>query len=223
MPGGGTITFRTRNGPDGEVTVTLEDTGEGMTAEVLQRATEPFYTTKAAGKGTGIGLAMVYGTVQAHHGAMTLDSKVGSGTRVELTFPGSARRPDSPAPVERGPEAAKLRVLVVDDDDMLRESVCEVLAFQGHEAEAAGGGQEALDALARGGSYDLIVLDLNMPGMSGAEALPRILELRPGQRILVASGFTDGAAKGLLDGRPSVRTISKPFTSQELALKLRAW
>jgi CheY-like chemotaxis protein len=108
----------------------------------------------------------------------------------------------------------------VDDDELLRESVSDILTWQGHRAECAGGGQEALDALASGADFDLVILDLNMPGMSGAETLPRILEMRPGQRILVSSGYSEGISASLLEGRPMVHTLDKPFTSKELARKI---
>jgi PAS domain S-box-containing protein len=220
MPGGGTLTLRTRAGKDGRVEVSVEDTGEGMDPEVAQRATEPFFTTKPSGKGTGLGLSMAYGTVQAHKGTLTIESSPGRGTVVRLAFPEGSGAPRSVAAPVEAPTVEGLRILLVDDDELLRESVSDILTWQGHRAECAGGGQEALDALASGADFDLVILDLNMPGMSGAETLPRILEMRPGQRILVSSGYSEGISASLLEGRPMVHTLDKPFTSKELARKI---
>jgi PAS domain S-box-containing protein len=220
MSGGGTLTLRTFRGGAGQVEVTVEDTGEGMDAEVAQRATEPFFTTKPSGKGTGLGLSMAYGTVQAHKGSLGIESVPGQGTKVRLAFPEAPGPDPAPAALAEAPALAGLRILLVDDDELLRESVGDILAWQGHRTECASGGQEALDLLAAGEEFDLVILDLNMPGMSGAEALPRILELRPGQNVLVSSGYSEGISASLLEGRPSVHTLDKPFTSKELARKI---
>jgi len=221
MPEGGSITVRTRNGEDGTVTVEFQDTGVGMPPEVMERATEPFFTTKPAGKGTGLGLAMAYGTVQAHRGTLALSSQPGLGTRVRMVFPGSRERP---VPVHEDAGKARapgLSILLIDDDEMLRESISDVLTWQGHRAEGVPGGQEGLARLAEGHTYDLVILDLNMPGLSGHEVLPRLLAMRPDQRVLISSGYSDGSVKDLLEGRPNVRALSKPFTTQELDRKIR--
>ena len=221
MPEGGSLVLRTRNGPERTVVVEFQDTGEGMTEDVLQRVTEPFFTTKPAGKGTGLGLAMTYGTVQAHQGTLTFSSQRGAGTQVRMVFPG-VRAASTPAPEVGGGAAQRgLHILLVDDDAMVREAMTEVLTFQGHLPDCAEGGQEALDLLALGTPFDLIILDLNMPGLSGQDVLPHILAMRPGQRVLLSSGYTEASIKGLLEGRPSVRSLSKPFTIHELSLKIR--
>jgi PAS domain S-box-containing protein len=217
MPGGGLLAIQTRNGGDGSVEVEVRDTGEGMTEEVSRRATEPFFTTKPAGKGTGLGLAMVYGTVQAHKGALDIQSRPGEGTLVRMTFPGTDARPRAPGPErEEGPASPK-RILLVDDDAFLRESVAEVLAWQGHEVVCVPGGAEALERLAQDEPFDLVILDMNMPGLSGGETLPRILGIRPDQRVLVSTGYTDRDLKVLTRGNPLIRLLAKPFTTKELA------
>jgi CheY-like chemotaxis protein len=109
----------------------------------------------------------------------------------------------------------------VDDDELLRESVTDVLHWQGHEVSCVASGLEALDALALDAAYDLVILDLNMPGMSGAQTLPRILELRPGQRVLVSSGFVDGPVKDMVEKRANLGLLHKPFSVQELGRKIR--
>ncbi|HLO66030.1 MAG TPA: ATP-binding protein [Holophaga sp.] len=223
MPGGGAITLRTRNLPGGRVELVVEDTGEGMPEEVIRRAAEPFFTTKPAGKGTGMGLAMVYGTLQAHGGELDIRSEPGRGTRVAFRLPCTGSRPEVPPEAPAAPAvspARGLRILVVDDDELMRESAEDVLAWQGHQPEGVGGAREALERLDAGEAYDVVILDLNMPGMSGLEALPEILERRPGQRILVASGYTDAPTRARLEGFPRVGTLPKPFSAEELARRL---
>jgi len=220
MPGGGAITLRTRNLEGGRVELAVEDTGEGMPEEVIRRAAEPFFTTKPAGKGTGMGLARVYGTLQAHGGELEIRSEPGRGTRVAFLLPCTGRRPEAPPEPPPAPPARGLRVLVVDDDELMRESAEDVLAWQGHQAEGVGGAREALEKLAAGESYDVVILDLNMPGMSGLEALPALLEHRPGQRILVASGYADAPTRARLEGFPRVGLLPKPFSAEELARRL---
>jgi len=142
---------------------------------------------------------------------------------VRLVLPGCDLAPSVAAPASAGPLAKGLRILLVDDDEMLREAVSDVLAWQGHVPSSAGGGEEALLRLAAGETFDLVILDLNMPGLTGAETLPRLLALRPDQKVLLASGYTDGSVRELLEGRPNVRSLGKPFTTQELARKITDW
>jgi signal transduction histidine kinase len=162
MPDAGRLTLQTGNG-EGEVLVRVEDTGIGMTAEVLQKALDPFFTTKPVGKGTGLGLSMVYGIVKAHKGRLDLHSEPGRGTRVSLAFPISQGadpgRPD-PAGALRAPEAdagPAGSVLLVDDDDFLRGPMQELLAALGHQAALAALGHQA--ALAASGEEALALLE----------------------------------------------------------------
>ncbi len=198
-----------------------------MAPEVLAKAMEPFFTTKPQGKGTGLGLAMVYGTMKAHEGTFDLHSQPGKGTEAILRFPHS--RVEGPAPqpaaipaVVETPQAG-LRVLLVDDDELIRESVTPMLEILGHEVTAAPGGPQALDFLEAGLEVDLVILDMNMPGMSGAEVLPRILGLRPEMPVLMATGYSDHEIAPLLKGRPSVSSIRKPFSLKEIQSKIAAF
>jgi CheY-like chemotaxis protein len=221
MPEQGTLRIRTENLPGGVVRLAVRDTGEGMTPEVLAKAVEPFYTTKPVGKGTGLGLAMVFGTMKAHGGELEINSRPGQGTEVLLTFP--ALDP-VPAPPEAAPEpagsAVDLSVLVVDDDELIRESLVPMLEIMGHRAQAAPGGEEAL-ALLRGGlQVDLVILDMNMPGLNGSETLARIKAFRPGQAVLMASGYNDSEVSRLVSGHAGVSCIQKPFSMKELKRKL---
>ena len=218
-PEGGTVTFRTRRHPGSGVSVSVRDTGAGMSPDVLEKAMEPFFTTKPQGKGTGLGLCMVYGAMQAHEGSVAIRSRVGEGTEVTLTFPES-RLAGKPAAADlpgQGPAPAQaLRILVVDDDQLVQASVNAMLKLLGHQATLVSSGEEALLALRDGLEVDLVLLDMNMPGMTGAGALPHLLALRPGLPVILASGFFDPSAAAIQEARPDVRLLQKPFKLAEL-------
>jgi len=223
MPDGGTIWIQTGRQVDGSVTLRVRDSGEGMAPEVLVKAMEPFFTTKPLGKGTGLGLSMTYGTMKAHEGSLALKSHPGQGTEAILTFPAARVEDTTPAPVAAGPAhnpTPTLSILLVDDDDLIRESITEVLQFLGHRPFSAPSGPEALRLLEEGLAVDLVILDMNMPLMTGAEALPRILELRPGVHVVMATGYSDDDILPLKVGRPNVQSLRKPFGIQELADRL---
>ena len=216
MPETGTLTLRTRCRPDGAVELELADTGKGMPPEVLARAMEPFFTTKAVGKGTGLGLALVYATVKAHGGSVDLRSEVDRGTTVRVRLPAAGRAPDPAGAAPRTGPAGALRILQVDDDDLILASIPFMLRFRGHTVETAAGGQEAL-ALLRGGlAVDLVLLDLNMPGMNGLETLRHLRELRPGLPVLLATGFLDPDTEARLKQFGNALSIAKPFSMDDL-------
>ena len=222
MPRGGTLWIRTFR-QDGRVMLQVQDTGEGIPQEILPRVTEPFFTTKAAGRGTGLGLAMVYGTAKAHGGTLDILSEVGDGTCITLGFP--SLLPGSPAkqmilPADLSPKHS-LRILLVDDDDLIRSTLPPMLEQLGHLVEVASSGLEALRRLGGGLEADLVILDHHMPGLSGAETLPRILQLRPEARIILATGYLDTDLKILLADFPAVVTLPKPFGVAELERVLR--
>jgi len=219
MPDGGSLELRTRCGA-GDVTLSIKDSGEGMNAEVRRKAIEPFFTTKPVGKGTGLGLAMVYGTVKAHKGSLEIHSQPGQGTEVILAFPAMPAPPLAP-PAEPAPAASpRYRILLVDDDELIRMSIGPMLAALGHEVHSAGSGLEALERLQAGLEVDLVILDMNMPGLNGAQTLTRLLALRPGQTVLMATGYSDDAIAPLLEGRTNVHSLRKPFTLKEIQSKL---
>jgi CheY-like chemotaxis protein len=222
MPDHGTLFLRTENLAGGKVRLRVRDTGEGMSEEVLAKAMEPFYTTKPLGKGTGLGLAMVFGTMKAHGGDLELNSRPGQGTEAILTFP--ALDPASPAAaLDAAPQAGPgrpLTILVVDDDELIRESLVPMLEIMGHAGRAASGGLEALDLLQGGLVVDLVILDMNMPGLNGAETLARVKARDPGQRVLMASGYNDSEVSRLVNGHAGVSCIQKPFSMKELRHKL---
>ncbi len=224
MPSGGSIHIHTCSTQDGGMILRVQDTGAGMAPEVLTKAMEPFFTTKPQGKGTGLGLAMVYGTMKAHDGTLELLSQVGLGTEAVLFFPPSrvVPRPTKPLEVTEPEEARqlKLRILLVDDDELIRESVAPMLEMLGHQVLTASGGASALRLLESSGAMDLMILDMNMPGMSGADTLPRVLELCPGMPVVMATGFSDHEIAPLLAGHPEVSILRKPFSMKEFQRKL---
>ncbi len=223
MPEGGTLTLRTGNAERGWIEVEVADTGVGMSREVLDKAMDPFFTTKGVGKGTGLGLSMVYKTVQSHHGQMELDSELGRGTSVRLRFPAS-EAPTQEAACEAaaltGPAQRALEVLVVDDDVLIQSALLTMLEVLGHRAVGTSNGEEALARLEGGHQPDLVILDMNMPGLGGAGTLPKLRALRPTTPVLLATGRVDQSATDLARTHPFVTLLSKPYGLEELRQRL---
>jgi signal transduction histidine kinase len=216
MPGGGALRVESRaDGPD-HYLVTVADTGGGMTPEVVRQAIEPFFTTKERGKGTGLGLAQVYGFVIQCGGSLRIDSAPGAGTRIELRFK-RAEAPKAPvveadaAPVEVV-EGAGQTVLVIDDDDSVRAVLVETLKGAGYSVVEAADGLEGLaklDAV----KPDVAVVDFLMPGMNGDEVGRRLQRTMPKLPILFVSGYYDTLA---LDGISGAAVLRKPFDDRTL-------
>jgi len=225
MPAGGTITLSTRNLGEGFVELAVQDTGEGMAPEVLVRATEPFFTTKPAGKGTGLGLSQVYGTMKAHGGTLDIQSRLGRGTRIALAFPVSTTsRPEGEAAEDRPSEPRRaLRILLVDDEELIRRTFMLLLESLGHQVQTATGGLDALRRLEAGMEADLTVLDVNMPGMDGLETLSRLRILRPDLPVVLSTGFADDRIPAILGRFPKVRILKEPFGISDLEKLLAAW
>jgi len=223
MDGSGTLTLRTRKGEDGTVWIDVADDGIGMPKEVLAKALDPFFTTKPLGKGTGLGLPMVFGTVKAHQGNMTISSEPGRGTTVSLCFPAHIGASE-PTKQDEGPlspgAAGSLLVFLVDDDDLVQEAVQAILETLGHRVETANGGEEALAMLMNGLDPDVVILDLNMPGIDGAETLVRLRTLRPDLPVLLSTGRADQNALDLVETHANVSLLSKPFSLQDLRKRL---
>jgi CheY-like chemotaxis protein/anti-sigma regulatory factor (Ser/Thr protein kinase) len=229
MNRGGTVIVRTRALAGGWAELAVIDHGEGMSEEVLAKAMDPYFTTKPAGKGTGLGLSIVFSTMKAHGGSVHIASQPGQGTTVTLKFP--PYRPASELPPTE--EAAQLpanrrhHVLLVDDDVLVRDAMVPLLENLGHTVTVTTSGQEALDQLQAGLDTDLVIVDQNMPGLSGEETVARMLKLRPGLPILMASGYFTPARPGEqpLAGRLGtgrIAAINKPFSRDELRLAIEA-
>jgi two-component system, cell cycle sensor histidine kinase and response regulator CckA len=254
MPQGGTLTLAVAQeevgdamahalpglSPGAHVTLSVADTGSGMTEEVRQRVFEPFFTTKEKGKGTGLGLAMVYGTVKQSGGSIHVESSPGRGSIFRLRFPvtevpSEAHGPDplpSVSPLEaahpgRGrspgpPGGGTARILVVEDDPAVRRAVVRVLARFGIQVTEAQDADSALAALEGGGSFDLVLTDLVLPGADGLRLVERIRELRPGIRLIVMSGYAHGTIGSGSSLPPDLPFLQKPFSPSTLLARVRA-
>ncbi|MFC3712861.1 response regulator [Sphingoaurantiacus capsulatus] len=231
MPEGGAIVVAAENrgidfggelglSPGEYVVISVLDTGTGIAPDILDRVTEPFFTTKDVGKGTGLGLSMVYGFAQQSGGTLRIDSVVGQGTRIEIWLPRAAADAAEPAaPVEAplpAPASARaLRVLLVDDNPDVRAVTGEVLADGGHDVTSAGGGAEALAILERDpDAFDVVVTDYAMPLVSGLEVIRLARNLRPTMPALLITGYAD---LEMLSNRPAdIRVLPKPFDPDAL-------
>ena len=231
MPGGGTVTVsaenRTAAAQDlpglnaGEyVWLCVADSGAGIAPEHLEKVLEPFFTTKEAGKGSGLGLPMVYGFVRQSNGALRIESHAGQGTRVELWLPRATvgqRREEPPSRASQG-QARKVRglcVLLVDDHAEVRSTTAALLEELGHKVVEAANGKEALAALQNGGAgCDILVSDYAMPNISGTEVVRHARMLRPDMPALIITGYAEAEA---VQGRPEgVEILLKPFTPSAL-------
>jgi CheY-like chemotaxis protein/anti-sigma regulatory factor (Ser/Thr protein kinase) len=227
MPAGGVITLRARKTP-GRLLLEVIDTGVGMNAELRQRCLEPFFTTKGA-EGSGLGLSVVYGTMQRHQGAIEVESEEGQGTTVRLVFPILPHRPGE-GPAEAEAQASdevlpRLRILCVDDDPGVRTVLTEMLASSGQEVESRGGGEEALAALlsakAEGKGFDLVITDLGMPHMDGKELARRIKNSSPGTPVILLSGWGSFLAPDQQSDLEVDCLLSKPPTIAALQRAIR--
>jgi CheY-like chemotaxis protein len=225
MPDGGTVTIsaenrdvspgsRTELQPGNYVRLGVEDTGTGISSEHMQKVMEPFFTTKEVGKGSGLGLSMVYGFAQQSNGAFRLDSELGRGTRAELWLPRAPAVSEAKAstPAESGIRVDRsLKVLLVDDHPEVRSTTAAVLADAGHEVVEADNGAEALDILNRRDcDFDLLISDYAMPHLSGTDFLREARALCPNVAALLITGYAE--ADMIRDKPEGIETLLKPFT-----------
>ena len=222
MPDSGTLLIRARR-EGAKAVLEVADTGLGMPPEVLEKALDPFFTTKPPGKGTGLGLPIVYGTVKAHRGKINIRSEPGQGTTVRIELPASegAALPVAPVP-EAPPKPGQpaLNLLLVDDDELIQMAIQGLLEILGHTVTTVSSGEEALARLEAGLRPDLIILDMNMPGLGGAGTLPLIRRLLPEVPVLLATGRSNQGAEDLVASQPGVTLLAKPFTLEELRRQL---
>ncbi len=233
MEVGGALTVETENlilgpprypeePPAGEyVAVKVSDTGTGMTEEVRTKVFEPFFTTKEIGKGSGLGLSQVLGFAKQSGGGVRIESRPGAGTTVQIFLPRTrtdTARPQAPLPRSRAERLLRgATILLVDDDNQVREVTRAMLHELGHRVLEAGSGGGALDILQRESGIDLLIIDFAMPGMNGAELARQVRVKQPTLPILFATGFADRLALSEID---ESRIIGKPFVEDELAEKI---
>ncbi|MEW6542217.1 MAG: PAS domain S-box protein [Nitrospirota bacterium] len=238
MPRGGVLTIETANVAQGQlppggrtdalrrgaaVMLAVSDTGAGMDKEVLARWKEPFYTTKAPGEGTGLGLTIVHGIVEQHRGVIDVQSEVGAGTAFRIFFPKAEPRPiEEPQRVAPQPRASGRRtILLVDDDRDVRQVMQEILEEEGYLVLEVGSGESALLVERQhAGPIDLLVTDVAMPGMNGKELAGRLLGLRPGLKVLYVSGLGELALGGYGVAAPTDLLV-KPVIPDRLVEKVR--
>ena len=238
MRDGGTLTLETSNvsldeadaAGDGEtkpgafVMIAVSDTGVGIPADIRDRVFEPFFTTKDVGRGTGLGLSMVYGFVRQTGGMVKLDSEEGRGTVVRLYLPRAAGQAISkPELVQTvGQPGGRETILVVEDDALVRGYVVAQLGSLGYTTLVAGDGAAALAVVDQGAAFDLLFTDMIMPGgMNGRELAEAVRKRRPGVKVLYTSGYSDDAFMhdGHLDA--GIALLTKPYRKQDLSRKIR--
>lgn len=212
--------------PGDYVLLTVSDTGAGMDQETLAHVFEPFYTTKELGRGTGLGLSTIYGIVKQNHGHIVADSEAGVGTTFRIYLPRAAAtattiKPPAP-PDQREPVPGNETVLLVEDESAILQLGERILRQSGYTVLTASQSEDALALVAaHPGPLHLLITDIVMPGMNGKELAKELLVIRPGIKILLMSGYTADviACHGVLE--PDLPFIEKPFSKQDLLLKVR--
>jgi len=242
MPDGGRIRIKTKNiefstatyrrsvkiEPGRYALFSVSDTGCGISKENLDHIFEPFFTTKEAGKGTGIGLSVVYGIVKNHNGFIFCTSELGLGTTYEIFFPATAasvdvfeerREPVKATVLSEGQET----ILLVDDEPALLDIGKELLSLLGYSVLTANSGESALSVIhEQKGGIALVILDLMMPGMGGEKCLSEILKIDPDMKVLIASGFAASTSQQDLLRAGAVDFIQKPYQIDFLSRKIRS-
>ncbi|HYE28371.1 MAG TPA: ATP-binding protein, partial [Allosphingosinicella sp.] len=226
MPGGGSVSISARAEPprDGTeriVAIAVRDSGSGMPADVLRRATQPFFTTKPPGSGTGLGLAQVYGTVEQSGGSLDIDSAPRRGTTVTLRLPCCDPAPaDVPLAAESvtAPAVRGERILLCDDDDEVRSFVARALDEAGYVVETVSDGRTAIEAI-RHFPARLLLVDFAMHGLNGADVIKAVRRFRPDLPILLITGYSDTGA--LADAGEDVAVLRKPFAADVLLTAVR--
>lgn len=234
MPGGGQLIITTENRfhtplttsptngtPSRYMELRIRDTGVGMDERTRLRAFEPFFTTKETGRGTGLGLATVYGIVQQSGGEINLESRLGEGTQITISLPATE---EVEIIEQRPPTLDRVRgsghILVVEDEEELRKAAAEFLTSIGYCVSCAGSGPAALQLLESTEHIDLVISDVVMPKMNGREFANRLLEVRPGVKLLFVSGYADDVVLKTGISRSGTPFLQKPYTLRQLAAKI---
>ncbi|MCK4923990.1 MAG: response regulator, partial [Spirochaetes bacterium] len=236
MPNGGILEVETKNifldhafcemhkgaDPGNYVLLSVHDTGKGIDNETMKHIFEPFFTTKEIGKGTGLGLATVYGIVRQSGGYIDVQSQEGSGTTVAIYLPRVDKVPETVEKHEsKVAEGKNETILFVEDDDMVRNMVAAVLEQYGYNVIEAENGSVAMKRCEQEDKIHLMITDVVMPGISGPDLVRQIITIQPEMKVLYISGYTDDAIvhHGVLD--ENTPFLQKPFTPQKLALKVQ--
>ncbi|MEW6328179.1 MAG: PAS domain S-box protein [Thermodesulfobacteriota bacterium] len=235
MPGGGDLILKTRNithediksivyeaRPGNYVLLTVTDTGIGMDKETQERIFEPFFTTKEMGRGTGLGLASVYGIIKAHGGYIDVKSTKGQATTFSIYLPATEKRPqEAIKTTEQFIKKGTGTILLVDDEDAIREVGQELLTAMGYRILVARDGKEAVEVYRKNWQgIDLVLLDMIMPNMGGGEAYDRMREINPDIKVLLSSGYSVDGEPGEILKRGCHGFIQKPFKVSELSRKI---
>jgi two-component system, cell cycle sensor histidine kinase and response regulator CckA len=235
MPNGGTITIQSRHKQvEGDTTATPEirkglyaavsitDTGIGMDKKTQQHIFEPFFTTKDVGKGTGLGLSVVYGVVNSHNGFVTVQSEPGRGAEFTMYFPiipatENLSQHVRPSKIEHGTES----VLVVDDEKDVAEIIGGMLESLGYQVSQVDSGQKAINLYKKKKRFDVVVLDLNMPKMSGKETFIKLKKIDPTIRVVISTGYGDRVIDASLGKAAGDTFLQKPYQIEELSKVMR--
>lgn len=226
MPDGGKLTIATERvvmdeteQPSGVcLALTAEDTGIGMNEEVISRLFEPFFTTKPAGRGTGLGLPTAHGIVSAAGGDIRAEGKLGEGSKFTVLLPEyKVQRSDQQDQHRQATFSGALSILVVEDEEIVRSMMLEVLRSLGHTVIECASGQEAIRAVEAGTKIDLLLTDMMMPCMSGRDLVLKIRSVNPDLPVVVASGYGTDLAENVFEENERVQFLSKPFTPAELS------
>jgi nitrogen-specific signal transduction histidine kinase len=235
MPGSGDLFLKTTNVTHKDMTgklykpkpgnyalLTVTDSGVGMDKKTMERIFEPFFTTKGLGKGTGLGLASVYGIVKSHGGYIDVDSKKGHGASFKIYLPASGKKATKAKRAVPKILGGKETVLLVDDEDIVLDVGTQMLEKMGYKVLVAKSGKDTIDIYkANRNKIDMVVLDMIMPEMSGGKTYDRIKQIDPNVRVLLSSGYSrEGKATDILE-RGCNGFIQKPFNMKELSRRVR--
>jgi signal transduction histidine kinase/CheY-like chemotaxis protein len=209
---------------DNNIRISFKDDGPGIAKENLEKIFDPFFTTREIGKGTGLGLSICHGIVAEHGGRIWAESKLGKGATfiVELPVVTEEKPPRRTKVASKLQRATKGKILVVDDEPVVRRLLSQVLTAEGHEVEATDDGKDALNRI-KGNRYSLILLDMKLPGMSGSELYERIKEISESlaQRVVFITGDVMGADTEAFLARTEVPYIHKPFDVKQLSTEIK--
>jgi CheY-like chemotaxis protein len=205
------------------ISITVSDTGTGIPDDLLDRVFEPFFTTKEPGKGSGLGLSMVYGFAKQSSGHVQLDSEAGQGTTIRIYLPKAEHdAPPEEAPLQEELKTGNEQILLVEDDDLVRLHVADQLQALGYQVIAVANARAALQILQGEQAIDLLFTDVVMPGgMDGRQLAEAVHQLRPDLRVLFTSGYSENAISHQGKLQPGLQLLGKPYSRQELAAKLR--